>query len=78
MNDQCLVTKAATKNAELNAVLARTDYAAAALRQTQAQLEDAQNRLRRQQALLETQQGQITTLTQEQEGVELSSIQYAL
>lgn len=78
MSDPCLATKAATKNAELNAVLARTDYAAAALRQTQAQLEDAQNRLRRQQALLESQQRQITTLAQEQEGVEMTSIQYAL
>lgn len=76
MGDHCRVKKTATKTAELNAILARTDYAAAALRQTQAQLEDVENRLRHQEETLQDQQRLLATPTRDHHSIEAFSMQY--
>lgn len=76
MGDHCRVKKTATKTAELNAILARSDYAAAALRQTRAQLEDVENRLRHEQETLQDQQRLLATLTQDHHSIEALSMQY--
>jgi len=70
MGVQCRMNEAAVRSTELNAVLARTDYASAALRQTRTQLEDTRIRLRQQQDLLQSQQLLLAKLTQDNPNIE--------
>lgn len=64
------MNEAASRNAELNTILARTDYASAALRQTRVHIEDAEHRLRQQQELLQDQQLKLAKLAQEHQNIE--------
>eukprot|EP00892_Ulva_mutabilis_P003944 jgi/Ulvmu1/1921/UM012_0081.1 len=70
MGAHCRMNEAATRNTELNLILARTDYASAALRQKQAQIQDAEHRLRQQEKLLRDQQHLLVKLTEEHSNIE--------